>query len=203
MKSVALVSVILLAFAAPVPASADDSGECSRRRACSLEGQSDVAWDMAFSDFMVTRVVTRMVLGELAAENRGEAHLGLGIRHDNLFSFDVTGGYAYSHGGPSPGNALVVGLWKDAWWGEKREYRLHLESLNRFGGRFRNDGLYQLDYWMTGVHVMNRGSDVAAGWQLGSGNAYDAVKMGIMISFGLTAGMPDYSGRWFVNFDFR
>jgi hypothetical protein len=194
MKSAASVTVLILAFAAPAFAEGPPKN--------SLEGQSDIAFDVGVSDFLVTRVITRMVLGELATENRGEAHLGLGIRHDEIFSFDLTGGYAYSHGGPSPGNALVIGLWKDAAF-HGGAYRFHYEGLHRYDGKYRYDGLYQFDYWVTGVHVMNRGKDVAAGFQLGSGQGLGPVRMGVMLSFGITNGMPDRSGRWFVNFDFR
>src|SRR5262245_15275539 len=109
MKSVLLVSVLIGAAAAP--ALADDSAECTKKSRCSLEGQSDVAFDIGVSEHLVPRSITRMVRGELNRENRGETHLGLGIR-DGAFSFDLTAGYAYSHGGPTPGNALVIGMWK-------------------------------------------------------------------------------------------
>jgi hypothetical protein len=194
MRFIAFVSTCILLAASP--AFADEGVKDS------LEGQSDVAFDIEVSNFMVTRVVTRMVLGELAKENRGEAHLGMGIRHDELFSFDLTAGFAYSHGGPSPGNAFVVGLWKDAAY-QQGAMRFHYEGLHRWDGKYRYDGLYQFDYWITGLHVMNRGKDVAAGFQLGSGHGLGPVRMGVMISFGITDGMPDRSGRWFVNFDFR
>lgn len=54
-----------------------------------------------------------------------------------------------------------------------------------------------------GVHVLNMGSEAAAGFQLGSGHGLLPFRFDIRISFGVTDGMSDHASRFVLTFDFR
>lgn len=193
--------IILLALVFLSIHSVTAAAQASPQDKNSLEAQSDLGIDFGKGHWR-ERFLGRIVLNELDHENRGEAHLGLSWRPTEHGSFDLTAGYAYSHGLEKNPNALVIGMWKDMAY-KDGALRLHLEGLHRYNGKYRYDGYYSVGYWVAGVHVLNRGGDVGAGFQLGSGHGLLPFTYEVVITFGLTAGMPDRSGRFVLSFDFR
>jgi hypothetical protein len=194
MRTSLFAIVFLSIFSATAAAEDPPKGE-------HIEAQSDIGIDFGRGHWR-ERFLGRVVLNELDKENRGEAHFGLSWHPTEHGSFDLTAGYAYSHGLDKSPNALVIGMWKDMNY-MNNALRLHAEGLHRYNGKYRYDGYYSLEYWIAGVHVENRGGDVGAGFQIGSGHGLLPFTYEVVLTFGITAGMPDRSGRFVLSFDFR
>jgi hypothetical protein len=175
---------------------------CDEPKHQHLESQTDIG-GVVGSGALGHRWLTRTLLNVNDEENSFSAHYGLAWKPRRHFSLDATAGWEYTSDGPFEGHTLVLGVWKHmAFLDEK--LRVELEGLHRIGGAgYRYEGYYAVDYSVVGVHVLNIGSQAAAGFQLGSGYGLLPFRFDIRISFGLTDGMPDRTSRFVLSFDFR
>jgi hypothetical protein len=185
------------ALASVTAASADESEEKPQH----LESQTDIGGVVGSGRFG-HRWLTRTLLNVEDIANAFEAHYGLAWKIREHMSFDLTAGWAYTSGGPHAGHDLVIGTWKEMSFLDRR-LQVKLEGQHRFGGGYRYEGFYSVDYAVVGVHVLNSGREAAAGFQLGSGYGLLPFRFDIRISFGLTDGMSDHASRFVLSFDFR
>lgn len=192
----------LLALACLSALSAAASADEKTARAQHLESQNDFGFDIGHGR-LAQRYFGRLVINDLGVETRAELHYGLAWRIGPRMTFDLTAGYAYADSGPNRGHALVLGTWKDMRFADRGALRVRLEGLHRYDGSYRYDGFYSVDWWMVGAHAENRGRDVAAGFQTGTGPGLLPFRFDIRISFGLSDGMPERSARFVMSFDVR
>ena len=194
MRTILLVCAFALAFASP--ASADEE-----KKPQHLESQTDIGGVIGSGQFG-HRWLTRTLLNVNDRENSFEAHYGLAWKPRHHLDFDVTGGWAYTDEGVDSGHSFIVGTAGRMEFLD-RKLLLLAEGQHRFGGGYRYDGFYSVDFAVVGVHVLNQGREAAAGFQLGSGHGLLPFRFDIRISFGLTDGMSDHASRFVLTFDFR
>ena len=129
--------------------------------------------------------------------------------------FALSGGAAMAHDPNELGTPLTHPFGQNFWFfasfqtaqnpynaradrGNSDQIRRHI-----FGGGYRYEGFYAVDYAVAGLHLFHIGDQAAAGFQLGSGHGLLPFRFDIRISFGLTDGMPDRASRFVLAFDFR
>ena len=197
MRNALATAVAFILAMSVAPALADDA-ESSQH----LESQNDIAFTVPFARSLGHRVLMRLTLNDRDVANVYEIHYGLTWKPRERLHLDLTIGESYADDGPDAGHALIIGIRKDMAF-DRGRLMFHLEGLHRYDGGYRYDGLYSVDYAVAGLHVLNVGRDVAAGFQIGSGYGLLPFRFDVRISFGLTDGMPDRSSRFVMSFDFR
>lgn len=166
-----------------------------------LESQTDIGGVVGSGKFG-HRWMTRTLLNINDRENSFEAHYGLAWEPRHRLAFDLTGGYAYTDEGVDAGHAFIIGTTGRVEFFD-RKLLLMAEGQHRVDDGYRYDGFYSVDYAVVGVHLLNRGEELAAGFQFGSGHGLLPFRVDLRISFGVTDGMPDRASRFVLSFDFR
>ncbi len=201
MKSALFISAYACICIASVTTEAR-AEEDTRDGKTTLASQNDFGFDLDFAAHWAQRFHGRaFLIGAHDEPSTYQLDYGLSWKPRAHFSIDLTAGYAYTTDRDAR-HALVIGLWKHMGF-LKDTLSVDMEGLHWYDGRYRYEGFYAVNWYVIGAHVMNRNSDAAAGFQIGSGPGLLPFRFDVRISFGLTDGMPDRIGCFVMNFDLR
>ncbi len=194
MKS-ALIPLICLALASETAHADDGTGTVK------LASQNDFGFNLDSDSHWSQRFHSRVFLNEAGRDNTFLIDYGLTWKPSRRYSLDLTAGYEYSDDKDAHHWLVVVTSKHMRFFDDKLV--VSLEGLHHYDGRYRYDGYYAVDWWVVGAHAWNRGSQAAAGFQIGSGPGLDPFRFEIRISFAMTGGLPDRIGCFVMTFDLR
>lgn len=186
MKTILTASLIAMALAAPAAA---------ETRLASLN-ELGAAMPHGSGRFG-QRALGRLALGGGTA---CEVHYGLAWKLARHAHLDLTLGWSWMSDGPHAGHAPVLGLWHES---EAGRWRFRLEQLVARNGGLHHEGFYAVDWAFVGLHAVNRGRDIGAGFQVGSGLGLHPFRMELRLTGGVTDGMADGTGTFALALDFR